>query len=380
MILPTQNRAHLPYVDAIRILGALAVVLGHICSDIIFDWETDHPIQPVTDGQWWYALLIDSMSRFAVPVFVMLSGAMLLKPNSRQTMGEFYRRRLARIGVPAIFWSALFFFLVTRHYGFSLEGLKIATLKLAAGEPAAHLHFVFRIAGLYLFTPFLRIALGAMTRRQAIQVTIACFVLATIDALIKPMLRTHVSGMEVWSAHSTLVSTFVPFLGYYLAGYLFADFQLKRRGQVFALLGVVVGGLIVAGGTGFMRHIFGAVTPDDPRTVVFFDLLNPSRVVVALCAFALFRSWFTGSWPDKPLYKFISHTLAPATLGVYLVHPLMMGIIDKLELDARSIGVWIGVPITFVMVAVLSFGFSVVASKIPGVRWIVGCGKDSARS
>src|SRR5690606_12124480 len=120
-------------------------------------------------------------------------------------------------------------------------------MNLLAGEPAAHLHFVFRIAGLYLFTPFLRIALGAMTRRQTLQVTIACFALAIVDALIKPVLRTHVTATEVWVAHSSLVSTFVPFLGYYLAGYLFADVQLGKRGQYLAGLGVFVGALTVAG-------------------------------------------------------------------------------------------------------------------------------------
>lgn len=370
--LPTQQNRHLAYVDAVRIIGALAVVLGHICSDIIFGWKLDHPTPPVSNNQWWYALLIDSMSRFAVPVFVMLSGAMLLKPNSRQSAKQFYQRRLVRIGVPAIFWSALFFYLVARNDEY---GLRVAFLKLASGEPAAHLHFIFRIAGLYLITPFLRVALSAMTRRQTIQLTAICFGLAMVDGLIKPILRTHDSGGSVWAAHSSFVSNFVPFLGYYIAGYLLADVELSRRGRRWAFAGVVVGGLVVACGSAMMRNIYGTLTTDDPRTVIFFDLLNPARVAVALCAFAMFRSWFRGTWPDKPIYKFISNTLAPATLGVYLVHPLMMGIVDKLELDARTIGVWIGIPITFVMVALMSFGFSVVVSKIPALRWIVGCGK-----
>ncbi|HQY87334.1 MAG TPA: acyltransferase family protein [Tepidisphaeraceae bacterium] len=368
---PLQHNRQLAYVDAVRIIGALAVVLGHICSEVIFDWKTDHAALPVSNGAWWYALTIDSLSRFAVPVFVMLSGAMLLKPNSRQSTGEFYKRRMTRIGVPALFWSAVFFVLVAKNPTY---GISDALMKLAAGEPAAHLHFVFRIAGLYLFTPFLRIALGAMTRRQAIQVTIACFALAIVDALLKPILRTHDTGTEVWAGHSSLVANFVPFIGYYLAGYLLSDVQLSKRRQFFALLGVLIGGLTVAAGTGFMRNIFGAITTDDPRSVFFFDLLNPARVLVALCAFSLFRSWFSGSWPDKPVYKFISNVTA--TLGVYLVHPLMMGVLYKFNLDARSLGVWIGVPITFVMVALMSFGFSIVVSKIPVMKWIVGCGND----
>src|SRR5690606_14596434 len=129
------------------------------------------------------------------------------------------------------------------------------------------------------------------------QVTIACFALAIVDALIKPVLRTHVTATEVWAAHSSFVSTFVPFLGYYLAGYLFADVQLGKRGQYLAGLGVIVGALTVAGGTGVLRHIFGTISTNAPRSMIFFDFLNPARILVALCAFALFRSWFIGSWP-----------------------------------------------------------------------------------
>ena len=81
----------LAYGDAMRVLGVLAVLMVHTCDMILFDKDA------IGQPHWWACNLLDSAGRWAVPMFIMLSGALLLNHSREQTAGEFYRRRLELI-------------------------------------------------------------------------------------------------------------------------------------------------------------------------------------------------------------------------------------------------------------------------------------------
>src|SRR5947209_17248353 len=85
------------YGDAIRILGTVAVVVGHVSDLRLFS-------DKVLDRDWWVCNVWDCLTRWAVPCYIMLSGALLLDPARGETPRDFYRKRLARIGVPLVFW------------------------------------------------------------------------------------------------------------------------------------------------------------------------------------------------------------------------------------------------------------------------------------
>src|SRR3954447_17350385 len=66
------HRPRLHYGDPMRLLACIAVVGVHVSLLISED------IPRVGSAVWWYAALLDGASRWAVTVFVMLSGALLL--------------------------------------------------------------------------------------------------------------------------------------------------------------------------------------------------------------------------------------------------------------------------------------------------------------
>ncbi|EMH1199379.1 acyltransferase family protein [Serratia marcescens] len=67
-----------------RIIAILAVVLLHVSSRVI-TWSE------LGSNDWWYANLYDSLVRWCVPVFVMISGALLLAPEKAEPLGVFYK-------------------------------------------------------------------------------------------------------------------------------------------------------------------------------------------------------------------------------------------------------------------------------------------------
>ena len=89
------------WIDNSRILAIFAVVFLHVAVEFVVG-------NGVGSQYWWIGNLYDSMVRWSVPVLVMVSGALLLDPSKNEHGSEFYKKRIARILIPILFWSAFF--------------------------------------------------------------------------------------------------------------------------------------------------------------------------------------------------------------------------------------------------------------------------------
>lgn len=90
------------WLDATRVLACLAVVVLHVAAAC---WKTAF----YSDALSWIALnFYDSTVRWAVPVFVMVSGALLLCGN--RSLREIMQKNVLRIVVAFYCWSFLYAF------------------------------------------------------------------------------------------------------------------------------------------------------------------------------------------------------------------------------------------------------------------------------
>src|SRR5689334_4222130 len=147
--------------DYVRVFGTFAVIAQHAAHR-----TTLFGVPNIHSATWWSILSIEAACRWAVPLFVMLSGALLLDPQRRETPIEFYRKRFWRIGIPLVFWSLFYLLPGIAVDGFSSSALAEGGTKLAHGRPAYHMYFLFIIAGLYLLTPYLRVVVRDLSGAQ----------------------------------------------------------------------------------------------------------------------------------------------------------------------------------------------------------------------
>ncbi len=147
------------WTDSTRVLAALAVVLLHTATPIVAG--------PVTLGStaWWAGNLYDSLGRWCVPAFVMVSGALLLAPHKEEPLGQFYRKRASRVLIPCLFWIP-FFVLWTGLFKLRGQSPDWSALAMSTvtGVPYYHLWFLYMLVPLYLFVPFLRRVVRGSTR------------------------------------------------------------------------------------------------------------------------------------------------------------------------------------------------------------------------
>ena len=88
------------WINNAKIIAAFAVIMLHISSYFLYN--------SYLDFNWWTANLFDSSARWCVPVFVMISGYLLLSPEKNYTTLDFYKKRINRIIIPLIFWTVFF--------------------------------------------------------------------------------------------------------------------------------------------------------------------------------------------------------------------------------------------------------------------------------
>src|SRR5689334_22387571 len=129
-----RNNEGIVQLDILRIAAIFAVIWLHVCADVVM--KADASV-----SEWWAGNVADAASRWCVPMFVMLSGALLLRDGREElSPREFYVRRAARLSPALIFWTA--FYLGYRrlrdHTGW-MELLQ-DTVK---GEPYFHLWFLY---------------------------------------------------------------------------------------------------------------------------------------------------------------------------------------------------------------------------------------------
>ncbi|MDH5533248.1 MAG: acyltransferase family protein [Candidatus Pacebacteria bacterium] len=86
--------------DLIRVVAIFLMVVLHISASYVPLWHEQSLFS------WWGANLIDSLSRMCVPLFIMLSGALLL--GKKDSLKVFYTKRLTRLLKPWIFWSLIY--------------------------------------------------------------------------------------------------------------------------------------------------------------------------------------------------------------------------------------------------------------------------------
>jgi surface polysaccharide O-acyltransferase-like enzyme len=300
-------------IDLMRILGAIALIVLHVGGLLVISY-------PLKSHSWQVGNLLDSASRWPVPLFVMISGYLLLEPCRTTNIKDFYKRRFLRIAPLIIIWPILYIFwsVFFLHANFDIT---IWYQSMLVGSPhPGHLHFLFLILGLYAVAPFLSIVIQKLNRNSLWIMIIIIMAITTVSHAIDFWLLG--GGTPV-----NLLTRWIPYLGYFILGYgiKITDIRL-RLPHIFICLAVLI--IAVAGlNMLFMSH-YGL-----SRGLYFYDCPNPLIMMMSFLVFCGFYKLFKLA----RLEKYYSHNnlsllinrLGQFTLGVYLVHYMVLDVIIR---------------------------------------------------
>ena len=334
------------YLDLLRVVATFGVILLHVAAGEVVSFSFSR--------NWYIATIGDSLVRWCVPVFVMISGTLFLNPNKEISYKDILKRRIPRLLLAYVFWALLYVlygFITTDFVGFSVPHF----IKRAILSPHFHLWFLPMLMGVYLLIPVLRkIAQDNKLLHYALIIWIV-FVFISFFQFVS-VFKSMAHFYPLFNMNSVFGIS-----GYFLLGYFLFHRSFSKRQRMLVYLIGLVGALITIFGTYYMSMKKGVFNER------YFANLSFQVVAMAIAVFVLVKQLTPkcGTYTLKSV-DFVRKDL----FGVYLTHALWLPIVNT-EGFRHCCSEIVTLPLMTIIVFLLSLFTTKLIRLIPYLRKVV---------
>lgn len=353
-----QSTARELYAELLRIVAAFTVVFQHTVTSVWYD-------VPVDTGDFFALNFLNSIARFGVGVFIMISGAFMLSPKYPHSPQKILRKNLVRILILLVAWVCVYGVVNAICEGIR-EGLGIgaSVINILAAPldlfvaPPTHLWFLYAIAGLYVITPALRVFTEHASKHMVLYVIAIFFafglVIPTANHLLAKLAHFHMyQNIGIRGATT--------FAGFYLTGFYISQYGLGRIARR-----VLYGSALISWFIAFFYSTYFSLVKDAPNEY-FFGNFRPMTFLIAAAVFCFFRT----RYGERKTTDLRILDISKCMLGVYLLHPMFIKIFYGLKLSLLEPHPLITAPLMAVVFFMLSLGAVYLFRLIPGVKKIL---------
>lgn len=342
------------WLDVLKIVSAFMVVLIHTVGPA-------YQTLPIDSKEWLLVLFLNALPRFAVPVFMMVSGILVL---DKEISFEQTKKKVAHGLVLLFAWNIVYIFLQAILWGSSESIIEqILCLPVKSG-PSGHLWYTYFIVWFYIFSPILGVMYRALTMQQRIYfAAFATIIPSLLDLYSKSVLNS--SG--ILSSTSLLIS--LNYIGIVFMGRIVYDLRdkvpnLLKISPLLILFGLI--GMILSAYYSAIKH--NIVTDNFFMEIHFFPVIYALGVL--LVAAKISKSSFELPYILK---KFVTK-LSIYSLGIYFVHCVVIWTLGDIEFYNIIIP-QNGTALTVICCCVVYYVISVIwiylMSKIPVVKKLI---------
>lgn len=377
------------WLDVIRCV-AMIMVIGVHCIDPFYISPTMRAIPEYTH----WAAIYGSLLRPSVPLFVMMTGLLLL-PVKKQPLGKFYKKRIYRVLFPFLIWSVLYsmfpwvtgvlglpkeiigdFFCYTQGQESQslIDSLKdVAMIPFNFSHKENHMWYIYLLIGLYLYMPFFSAWIENADRK-----TKRAFLLIWIISLFIPYLKEYVAnclfersgyvfGTDTWNEFG-LFYYFAGFNGYLLLGHY------VKKGNDWSLMKTFILCILMFAVGYYITYTGFSTTASNPNVTetemeLFFTFCSPNVLLMTLATFLLLpKVVITNSTVIKVLAN-----MTQCGFGIYMVHYFVVGPFFLL-IGPSSLPIPLQVPLMAICIFLCSWAFTALIYKLMPRKavWFMG--------
>lgn len=357
-----QPASRLLWADLIRVYAIASVVLLHC------EAEPNTRFGQIPLAVWWQTNIYNAFVCTCVPLFVMLSGALILARGATDDgadgaadVASFLRRRIGKLIVPLIAWTLIYaaWYRFVWDRPLSPQDLFVHFVSGLAKPLFAHLWFIYLIISLYLAAPVLRIYF----RYSSLPSQLYFIALWFAATAIKPLLARH-AGIEL----GLYLDPFFGFIGYFLLGATVVRFLPERLGP---RLRIACWSVVLAG---YLVNLFGTYALSAAAGKLddsLYEHIAPTVMLMSPACFALLRHYAGRlAAPANGLLYF-----SRLTFGIYLSHALVIVVLESgylgLTLYPTMLPPLLGAPLLAMVVFVASALLTDCLQRLPLLHRLV---------
>lgn len=328
------------FIDKLRTMSCIAVVFLHVISGQYINGFDNIPVYRVI----FDTAILRSIVNFAVPVFVMITGYLLLDPKREVNSNKIkkYILRMIFILLTVGYAYCLIETIVSNNNNF-FQNIWISFYNLLSGNSWSHMWYIYMLIGLYLFIIPLRIIINNMDFKDVKKMMIILFVLTMVIPTINKLFNLNITTFYIEG---------LKYILYLIIGYEIKNFNIPKYINLLTM--IISLSIIIIYSTCFIQF---------PN--IIHDYSNPILLIYSVSIFYYIYKYKNDNNKNSKIINFISEN----SLNIYLFHPLFLNIIYKfLKVYQTNLPIIVGELTFFTISFTFSILLSVVIKKIPYLK------------
>ena len=348
-----QRQYHLDY---LRVFASISIILLHVVAQDWYSFE-------VTSTAWNFYNMCNGATRWGVPVFVMISGALFLpREISVKTL---YKKYIFRMAIAYIVWTLFYAIAIPIVNMIFKEGYHITFVEFIGSfiSGAYHLWFLPMIIGIYMCFPLIK----QLTKNDNLikyflmLAFIFCFIKTQFDLVTNNLLSSNIQ--IVFENITTVFKNFnvnlvFGYVSYFILGFYLNKTEIsKKHRTIIYIFGVA--GLVLT----ILLNLFAAKNAGTPSE----EFYNSFSLNVFLMSVAIFI-WFKYNTKGTERLNKIVISLSKYSFCVYLVHVFIIQSLTAIGFSSETVHPVFSVPATLIFTTVISYFISFILNKIPIIK------------
>lgn len=287
------------YIDILRILAIFFVIFNHTQTKGFFLFSLTE-----LSFRYWLYLFLSVFCKIAVPLFFMISGALLIPKE--ETINVLYRKRILKYCIVIIIFSAFYYYLALENkFMFSLKDLFRTIYSSNIIEPY---WFLYSYLGLLIMLPLIRKMARNMTNLEFVYMFILHLIFTGGMPILHYLLFNNTIAANLSIPIVTISNIYYVTMGYYIDRY-FSEFKLNK----LIWLSMIIFSFVAITITCFLVHYAAFETGSYDQT--FHSIMVSIPTIFIFC---FFKWKFENKSYPKILLRIVS-SAGSCTFGIYLL-------------------------------------------------------------
>ena len=340
-VLVSNRKERVQFINYLNIIACFAVICLH-CSQLCF--------RPENSASWYYSVFMQSAFVFAVPIFFMISGANLLAYDQRYSTATFFKKRFKRTFGALLIGSSIVYILTCICPNAFSRAPRVFSLidfldLFMTNQIELIYWFFYIVLAIYLFTPILSHLASSKSK-----LGYAIIFFFSVSTLIPTISRYIPSFEYIQSLFGT--QSLTGGIAFYLIGYYVCNYLTPPKKK--ACFGIFLSCVALMFFTTIAINVDAIKQPNIPYDGFYTNAFSVFSFLGSTALFVLFKSLEPQLEKTPNKIKSIVEKLSSASLGVYLIHLLVMDFIATIAPHPWWISMTIEpVPVYIISVAIV---------------------------